>query len=154
MVSYEFSFVSCLIILVKLHLWFQFILVLAFYFTIKNLLPICHYTVDPLSSFFAFPSTYFPSGNHYTAFCFYVSLLLLLFLFCLGCIHSMLKFLGQGWKPRYSSNQSHSSDNTRSLTHWATSELLYVYIFVLLGLFIYFVFVCCLLVLIFHIWVK
>ena len=37
--------------------------------------------------------------------------------FFYGCTHSMQKFLGQG------SNLHHSSDNARSLTHWATREL-------------------------------
>ena len=34
----------------------------------------------------------------------------------------MWKFLGQGLNPCPSCNQSHSSDNTGSLTHWATRE--------------------------------
>lgn len=38
------------------------------------------------------------------------------------CIHSMEKFLGQGWNPRHSSDPSCISDNARSLTHWATRE--------------------------------
>ena len=32
-------------------------------------------------------------------------------------------FLGQASNPHHSSSQSHSSDNTRSLTHWATRGL-------------------------------
>ena len=35
----------------------------------------------------------------------------------------MKKFLAWGWNLCHSSKQSHSSDNTRSLTHWATREL-------------------------------
>ena len=43
----------------------------------------------------------------------YFSFLISLF----GCAHNMQKFWGQ------ESNLSHSSDNARSLTHWATREL-------------------------------
>ena len=42
----------------------------------------------------------------------------------------MWKFPDQGSNPCHSSNQSHYSDNTRSLTHWATRELLPVLFFV------------------------
>ena len=45
-----------------------------------------------------------------------VPFLLLLFFFLLGHTHSMWKFLGQGSNPHHSSDQSHSSDNARSLT--------------------------------------
>ena len=38
-----------------------------------------------------------------------------------GC--TMQKFPGQGSNLSHSCNHSHSSDNDRSLTHWATSEL-------------------------------
>ena len=34
----------------------------------------------------------------------------------------MYKFPGQRLNPRHSCDPSHSSDNTRSLTHWATRE--------------------------------
>ena len=40
-----------------------------------------------------------------------------------GCPYSMQNFLGQGAKPRHSSNLSHSSDNTRSLTFRTSREL-------------------------------
>ena len=40
-----------------------------------------------------------------------------------GCTHIMQKFLGQGSILCHSSNQSHCSDNTGSLTCWATREL-------------------------------
>ena len=40
-----------------------------------------------------------------------------------GYVLSMQKFWGQGSNLSYSSNQSHSGDNTGSLTHWATKEL-------------------------------
>ena len=35
----------------------------------------------------------------------------------------MQKFLGQGLNPRQNCKQTHSSDNTRSFTCWATREL-------------------------------
>ena len=38
------------------------------------------------------------------------------FVIFFGCTHSMQKFPGQGVNPCYSSNPSHSSDNSRSLT--------------------------------------
>ena len=44
--------------------------------------------------------------------------------FFLARLCSMPKSLGQGSNLRYSSPQSHRSDTTRSLTHWATKELL------------------------------
>ena len=37
--------------------------------------------------------------------------------------HGIWKFQAQGSNLCHSSNQSHSSDNTRSLSHWATREL-------------------------------
>ena len=49
------------------------------------------------------------------------SLLLLLLLSC--CAQGLWKFLGQGLTLHHSSDQRHSSDNTRSLTCWATREL-------------------------------
>ena len=42
----------------------------------------------------------------------------------LGCTHSLWKFPGQGLNTCHSSDLSHSSDNTRSLTHWAIRERL------------------------------
>ena len=39
-----------------------------------------------------------------------------------GCTCGMWKFLGQGLNSHHSSNQSHSGDNTGSLTCWATGE--------------------------------
>ena len=41
-----------------------------------------------------------------------------------GHIHGMWKFQGQGSNTHQSRDPSHSSDNTRSLTHSATRELL------------------------------
>ena len=41
-----------------------------------------------------------------------------------GHAHNMQKFPGQTWNAHHSSNLSHCSDNTRSLTHWDTRELL------------------------------
>ena len=38
--------------------------------------------------------------------------------------HGMPKFPGQGLNPYHSSHPSHSNDKTRSLTNWATRELL------------------------------
>ena len=46
-----------------------------------------------------------------------------LFFFFLDHTHGMWKFPGQGLNLRHSSNQSYSSDNTGSLTHWAKREL-------------------------------
>ena len=43
--------------------------------------------------------------------------------FCHAC--GMWKFSGQGLNPSHSSSLSHCSDNARSLTHYATKELLY-----------------------------
>ena len=43
--------------------------------------------------------------------------------FFFGHTCGMSKFLGQGSNLRHSSNLSHSSDNTGSLTHWATREV-------------------------------
>ena len=42
---------------------------------------------------------------------------------CFGYTYSMQKFSGQGLNPYYSSDPSHSNDNTRFLTHWTTREL-------------------------------
>ena len=42
--------------------------------------------------------------------------------FFFGHIHGIQKFLGQGSNPGHSSNLSHSSDNTGSLTQCATRE--------------------------------
>ena len=43
--------------------------------------------------------------------------------FSFGCTHGMWKFPGQGSNQHHSSNLSHSSDNTGSLTHCVTREL-------------------------------
>ena len=43
------------------------------------------------------------------------------FLFLLA--QGLWKFQDQGSNPHHSYNQSHSSDNARSLTHWVTREL-------------------------------
>ena len=43
--------------------------------------------------------------------------------FFFGHTQNMQKFLDQGLSPHHSSNPSHSSDSTESLTHWATREL-------------------------------
>ena len=40
----------------------------------------------------------------------------------------MRKFPGQGSNSHHSCNQGHSSDNVRSLTHWATTELLALFL--------------------------
>ena len=45
------------------------------------------------------------------------------FFFFFVFVSSMKKFLGQESNMRHSSDPSHSSDNTKSLTHWATREL-------------------------------
>ena len=51
-------------------------------------------------------------------------IILFYFIFIIfGRAHSMQKFPGQGLNLHCSSNQSHSSDNARSLTHLATREL-------------------------------
>ena len=41
---------------------------------------------------------------------------------CFGCTHGMWKLLVWGSNPCHNCNQSHSSDNTGSLTSWATKE--------------------------------
>ena len=47
--------------------------------------------------------------------------------------------LGQGSNPSHSNDQSHSSDNARSFTHWATRELLSGHFFnILMQQFMYF----------------
>ena len=48
------------------------------------------------------------------------------FLFFFGHAYGMHKFTGQGLNLCHSSNQSHSRDNARSLTHWAIGELFYM----------------------------
>ena len=55
----------------------------------------------------------------------YVVFIHYLFFFFFGCTYGMYDFLGQGSYLSHSSDPGHSSDNTRSLTHWATRELLY-----------------------------
>ena len=42
---------------------------------------------------------------------------------CIGHNSGRWKFLGQGSNPHHSSNQSHSSDNARFLTCWATINI-------------------------------
>ena len=49
--------------------------------------------------------------------------LVILILF-FGCTHGMQNFPGQGLNPSHSSDPGHCSDNTGSLTHCATRELL------------------------------
>ena len=49
----------------------------------------------------------------------------------------MWKFPGQGLNPCHSCNQSHSGDNTRSLTYWATRELP-IKLYFLFGVFLLF----------------
>ena len=51
----------------------------------------------------------------------------ILFILFFGCTCSMLKFLGQGLNPHYSSDSSLCSDNNRSLTCYTTKELLYLF---------------------------
>ena len=46
----------------------------------------------------------------------------LFYLFIFGHSHSMQHFLGRGSNPCHSSDLSHSGDNIRSWTHWATRE--------------------------------
>ena len=46
-----------------------------------------------------------------------ISIDLMIFFFFFGHAYNMQKFIGQGLNPRRSTNQSHSSDNIRSLTH-------------------------------------
>ena len=46
------------------------------------------------------------------------------FFFFFGCLSVMQKFQSQGSNPCHSSDLNHSSDHARSLTHWATRELL------------------------------
>ena len=65
---------------------------------------------------------YFSPFFHFS-FPFLSSPFLFFFLFYHGL--SMWRFLGWGLTPHHSSNQSHSSDTTRSLTHWATREFLW-----------------------------
>lgn len=49
------------------------------------------------------------------------------YLFIFDCTHALWKFQGQGSYWHHSSNQSHKRDKTRSLSHWATRELLEMY---------------------------
>ena len=52
---------------------------------------------------------------------------LIYFIFkCVGHACGMWEFLGQGSSPRHSCNQSHSSDNARSLTRQATRALQHI----------------------------
>ena len=51
------------------------------------------------------------------------------FFFFFVCISGMWKFLGQGLSPPHNRDLSCWNDNTRSLTHCATRELLSVYPF-------------------------
>ena len=51
-------------------------------------------------------------------------LVMRVFFFSFGCTCGMQKFQGQGSNPSHSSNQSYSSDNSRSLTYQTTRELL------------------------------
>ena len=46
-----------------------------------------------------------------------------------GCTHNMQHFWGQGSNPHHNYNQSHNSDNARSLTHWATGEFHHPFFF-------------------------
>ena len=45
--------------------------------------------------------------------------------FFFGCTHGTQKFTGQGLNLCHGGDLSHSSDNTGSLTHWTTRELLF-----------------------------
>ena len=49
--------------------------------------------------------------------------------FSFGHTCGMQEFLGQGLNSCHSSDLSHSNDNIRSLTHWATTELLAYWFF-------------------------
>lgn len=55
--------------------------------------------------------------------CKYGTVLLLVFLF-VGWIIGVWTFLGKGLTQHKSSDLSHSNDNARSLTPWATNELI------------------------------
>ena len=44
-----------------------------------------------------------------------------------GCVHRMQQFQGQELNTCHSSNLNQSSDNARSLTHWATREFQYIF---------------------------
>ena len=59
------------------------------------------------------------------SFLLHLSIFLLFFFFFFGCTHGMWKLLGQGLKPRHSSDPSHS-ENIRFFTCCTTMELLYV----------------------------
>ena len=54
------------------------------------------------------------------------------FILFFGCACGTHKFQGQGLNPCHSSNQSHSSDNTSSLTCHTTREFLILTIFKLI----------------------
>ena len=58
---------------------------------------------------------------------FFILFYFMLFYFILffGCTHSMQKSQGQVLNPCHNNDPSHSSDKARSLTHWATRELLH-----------------------------
>ena len=58
------------------------------------------------------------------------------FFFFFGHTHDMWKFLGWALNPFHSSDLSHSSHNTGPLTHWATRELLFVFLIGLFGIFL------------------
>ena len=51
----------------------------------------------------------------------YIIIIIIIIYF--GCAHGMWKFWGQGLNLPHSSDQSHISDNDRSLIYWATREL-------------------------------
>lgn len=55
---------------------------------------------------------------------FQVGLCFILFCFILFFCHTGMQKWGRGSNPQHSSDSSHSSDNVRSLTHWATKTLL------------------------------
>ena len=60
----------------------------------------------------------------YVCVCFCLFCFVVVCLFVFGHAQGMQKFPGQGSNPCHSSNPSHSSDNPRSLTCYATRELL------------------------------
>ena len=53
--------------------------------------------------------------------------------FSFGHTYSMWNFLGQGSNLCHSSDPRHCSDSTGSLTHCATRELIFIFLFVFLG---------------------
>ena len=85
-----------------------------------------YWLLDPTQSTFWIHFLHFVLGHRFSYFPNLVSspirYLFFFFLFG-GCTHSMWKLLGQGSNLHHCSDSSHSSDNARSFTCWATREL-------------------------------